>query len=108
MKTGCDFKMGKEPNKPAVFSLIFAILAIASYFASTMLITYVDPAIPGYFVYFFSLFGLCGVLALVGLILGILGVRKPRLKVIAIISIIISCLVIIIVVYSGIMMIFSI
>jgi len=99
--------MGNNSNKAAIISLIIAILGVASYIASTMVVSYLETSTPGFFVYIFGLFGLGGVLALTGLILGIFGIRKKKLKALAIISIIICCLVLIVVIYSGIMMLFS-
>lgn len=99
--------MTNESNKPAVLSILFALLGITSYISSNLVLNFINPTTPGFLVYILSLFGLGGVLALVGLILGIIGIRKPRLKVLAVISTVICSIVLIAVVYSGIMMIFA-
>ena len=98
--------MGNESNKSTIFSLIFAILALAAYISSILVLNFMSATSPGFFVYIFGIFGLGGVFAIIGLILGIIGIRKQRLKVLAITCTIICCLVLAAVLYSGGMMLF--
>ena len=62
------------------------------------------PYFQGFVIVVLSLFGLGAVACIIGLLLGIGGARQPKMKALSIISIILCAIILVMVTYSGIVM----